>query len=226
MKRDRLAWPILLLLLTVLIPSLGVVWMMREAVRNERAATNQRLHEAYRLQLDQAAEKLKDRWDMRHSKLSGLVTASRPDLSFATMVKNLAADSVVLCNDSGEVVYPETDIVPERIETNNDPRWQAANRLEFVLGRYQEAADAYGELIEDSDSSANAYTVFLPKRDVWRKPAIEKEPLTLLKVCRSTRLLTLVANPFDVRRCCECLNLRKKIRTVGGMLPSNSSYDF
>ena len=64
MKHDRLAWPILLLLLTVLIPSVGVVWMMREAVRNERAATNQRLLEAYRLQLDQAAETLKDRWEM------------------------------------------------------------------------------------------------------------------------------------------------------------------
>ena len=32
MQNDRLAWPILLLLLTVLVPSLGVVWMMREAV--------------------------------------------------------------------------------------------------------------------------------------------------------------------------------------------------
>ena len=181
MKRDRLAWPILLLLLTVLIPSLGVVWMMREAVRNERAATNQRLHEAYRLQLDQAAEKLKDRWDMRHSKLSGLVTVGRPDLSFATMVKNLPADSVVLCNNSGEVVYPETDIVPERIETNNDPRWQAANRLEFVSGRYQEAADAYGELIEDSDSSANAPTVILAKARCLEKAGDRKGAINTLE---------------------------------------------
>lgn len=163
MKRDRLAWPILLLLLTVLTPSVGVVWMMREAVRNERAATNQRLHEAYRLQLDQAAGTLNDRWALRTSKLSGLVTVDRPDLSFATMVKNLSADSVVLWDNLGQVVYPKTDRVPERIETNHDPRSQAANRLEFVERRYQEAAEAYGQMSEDSNSPANTLAVILAK---------------------------------------------------------------
>ncbi len=67
MKRDRLALPILLLLLTVLVPSAGVMWMMREAVRNELAATNQRLRE----QLQQTAEDAKDNWSRDYLKLSG-----------------------------------------------------------------------------------------------------------------------------------------------------------
>ena len=149
MKHDRLAWPILLLLLTVLIPSVGVVWMMREAVRNERVATNQRLLEAYRLQLDQAADTLADRWDTQQSKLSGLITEGQPAFSFVKIVTNFSVDSVVLCDTWGEVVYPETDSAAERIESNNDPRWQAASHLEFVKGRYVEAAEAYGEITKD-----------------------------------------------------------------------------
>ena len=62
MQNDRLAWPILLLLLTVLVPSLGVVWMMREAVRNEQLATSQRLREAYQTQLKSASLSVQDRW--------------------------------------------------------------------------------------------------------------------------------------------------------------------
>ena len=156
MKHDRLAWPILLLLLTVLIPSVGVVWMMREAVRNERVATNQRLLEAYRLQLDQAADTLADRWETQQSKLSGLITEGRPAFSFAKIVTNSSVDSVVLCDKWGEVVYPETDSAAERIPSGNDPRWQKANRLEFVEGRCLEAAKAYGEIIKD-------YSPLLPR---------------------------------------------------------------
>ena len=107
MKRDRLAWPILLLLLTVLVPSVGVVWMMREAVRNERAATNQRLLEAYRLQLDQAAKTLKNRWGMKQSKLSGLVTEGQPAFSFAKIVTNSSVDSVVLCDKGARLFTPK-----------------------------------------------------------------------------------------------------------------------
>ena len=44
---DSALWPVLLLLLIVLVPSAGVVWMMRAAMDNERLAVRQRLADAY-----------------------------------------------------------------------------------------------------------------------------------------------------------------------------------
>lgn len=181
MKRDRLAWPILLLLLTVLIPSVGVVWMMREAVRNERAATNQRLLEAYRLQLDQATATLKDRWEIQQAKLSGLFTEGQPAFSFAKIVTNSSVDSVVLCDNWGEVVYPDRDSAAERIESNNDPRWEAASRLEFVEGRYLEAAAAYDDVIENYDSPTDTLAAVLAKARCLDKAGDRKGAISVLQ---------------------------------------------
>ena len=123
MKRDRLALPILLLLLTVLVPSAGVMWMMREAVRNERAATNQRLRE----QLQQTAEQVKSGWSREYLKLSGRVNDTQPAFSFARIVADESVDSVVLCGQRGDVLYPEMASSVELSECEKDQRWQEAN---------------------------------------------------------------------------------------------------
>ncbi len=164
MKRDRLAWPILLLLLTVLIPSAGVMWMMREAVRNERAATNQRLLEAYRLQLEQAAEKVKDGWDRKFVKMSGRIDDQRLASSFAKIVAaNTSVDSVILCDQWGGVLYPEIDRSIERVESKDDSQWQAASHLEFVEGDYLKAATAYDQVIEGYELPTHTLAAVLAK---------------------------------------------------------------
>ena len=147
MKRDRLALPILLLLLTVLVPSAGVMWMMREAVRNERAATNQRLLDVYRLQLGQAAEKLRDSWRNHSSKFSGWVDEERLAGSFDKIVRFASVDSVAICDQRGAVLYPELERSPKSVDHEDDPRWEEARRLEFVEGELRKAAEVYGSMI-------------------------------------------------------------------------------
>ena len=213
MKRDRLAWPILLLLLTVLIPSVGVVWMMREAVRNERAATNQRLLDAYRLQLDQAAETVKDRWEIQQAKLSGLITDDQPASSFAIIVENKPVDSVVLCDKWGEVVYPEPHSVPRRIKSIDDPRWQAASRLEFVEGRYQEAAEAYGEMIGSADSFPNTHAAILAKARCLEKAGDRKGAIATLE---SVSAYAVVDAGGESQRCAAYLRVLELAKKDSG----------
>ena len=145
MKRDPLALPILLLLLTVLVPSARVMSMMRKAVRNERAATNQRLRE----QLQQTAEQVKSGWSREYLKLSGRVNDTQPAFSFARIVADESVDSVVLCGQRGDVLYPEMASSVELSECEKDQRWQEANRLEFAEGEFLKAAELYDELIAD-----------------------------------------------------------------------------
>ena len=213
MKRDRLALPILLLLLTVLVPSAGVMWMMREAVRNERAATNQRLLEAYRLQLDQAAKTLKDRWEVQQAKISDLVTADWPVVSFSKIASNALVDSVVLCDNWGEVVYPVRESESERIasterigsiKTINDLRWLEASRMEFVEGRYLEAAAAYGDVIENYSLPTDTLEAVLGKARCLDKAGDRQGAITVLQ--RVSRYWTQGARA-ESHRCAACLRL-------------------
>ena len=215
MKRDRLALPILLLLLTVLVPSAGVMWMMREAVRNERAATNQRLLEAYRLQLDQAAKTLKDRWEVQQAKISDLVTADWPVVSFSKIASNALVDSVVLCDNWGEVVYPVRESESERIasieserigsiKTINDLRWLEASRMEFVEGRYLEAAAAYGDVIENYSLPTDTLEAVLGKARCLDKAGDRQGAITVLQ--RVSRYWTQGARA-ESHKCAACLRL-------------------
>ncbi|QEG36495.1 sensor histidine kinase [Bythopirellula goksoeyrii] len=147
-ESDRLAWPILLLLLTVLVPSVGTVWMMREAVRNERLATGQRLTEAYQAHLQSASQAVEDRWIAQLEKLSEQVGKQTPAQAFADGISNGIADSLLVRDDQGQIVYPNmatttTEEMPEKV-----PAWENAERLEFI-GQWHKAAEAYARIAED-----------------------------------------------------------------------------
>ncbi|TWU43078.1 hypothetical protein Q31b_21150 [Novipirellula aureliae] len=87
MNNDRLTWPIRRLLLTVLVPSVGVVWMMREVVQNERLASDQRLMDAYQTQLESAVESANDfiRGRSRQAQVRCLLALERLDLAISTL---------------------------------------------------------------------------------------------------------------------------------------------
>ncbi|TWT82425.1 Signal-transduction histidine kinase senX3 [Planctomycetes bacterium CA13] len=159
MNNDRLAWPIVLLLLTVLVPSVGVVWMMREAVRNERLASDQRLMEAYQMQLQTAVETVQDRWADQIRRSSETVQQHAPATAFAEIVLQGDLDAVLIRDGQGNITYPNptpsspirTNVTVRSEET--EPLWTRAQRLEFVDRKFAEAAEIYSQLsIESSDA--------------------------------------------------------------------------
>ena len=147
---DRLAWPILLLLLTVLVPSAGVVWMMREAVRNERLATSQRLREAYEAQLQAASQTVQQRWADQLDELARQVDHQEPALSFARIVAEPDVDSVLICDAEGRIVYPDQPSPNKPITLDLGPEWTDAEQLEFSLNQVAEAAEAYEHIAGES----------------------------------------------------------------------------
>ena len=155
--------------------------MMREAVRNERVATNQRLQEAYRLQLDQAADTVKERWALQRTKLSDKVVDDRPAFSFSKIVSTGLVDSVVICDDRGKVVYPETDGAAEGVGSEKDPQWQTASRLEFVEREYVKAAEAYDVVIKNYRHPIDNVAAILAKARCLEKAGDRQEAISVLK---------------------------------------------
>jgi len=120
--------------------------MMREAVRNERLATGQRLREAYQAQLQSASQSVQDRWASQFQQLDDLVDTNNPAQSFATLVTQGPFDSVLICNEQGDIIYPAQPILDRPVLAEQNPAWEEAERLEFSLNKFREAAEAYSRL--------------------------------------------------------------------------------
>src|SRR3990172_11907411 len=127
---DSTLWPVLLLLLIVLVPSAGVVWMMRAAMENERLAVRQRLVEAYHAQLDFAKRRIDSRYNERIDRLNAIVNNHPPARAFADCVHEALADSVVILGGDGRVAYPAAANVAA--DAPVDGTWNRAQRLEFI----------------------------------------------------------------------------------------------
>ncbi len=145
----------LLLVLIVLVPTACVLWLLSEATRNERLAVRQRLAEAYRAHLDAVQGQFRKSWESRRQSIAALIDERPAAGAFAAIAETGLADSVVVFDSAGDVLYP-SQAVPLPVESVDDWRWRAAEQLEFVDQDPLGAAAAYRELAENtSDISAN-----------------------------------------------------------------------
>lgn len=153
MIRERFAWPILLLLLTVLVPSAGVMWMMREAVKNEQIATRQRLQESYALQLDHACQSVRQQWEQQLNELTAELDTAHPRRVFEESLAG-GMDSCVILGEGRNILYPDSaESLPDTRAALTDPRWEQAQHLEFREQKFKQAADLYGALGEESEET-------------------------------------------------------------------------
>jgi two-component system, OmpR family, phosphate regulon sensor histidine kinase PhoR len=153
---DSTLWPVLLLLLIVLVPSAGVMWMMRAAMENERLAVRQRLAEAYRVQLDVARRSIEHRWHTTLKRLDAIAARELPEQAFAECVGGGAVDSVIILDASGNVAYPAAAAVGTA-GGESSVAWTNAEYLEFGKKDPAAAAEAYGAVAAAAtDASAAA----------------------------------------------------------------------
>src|SRR3954451_6401176 len=143
---DSTLWPVLLLLLIVLVPSTGVVWMMRAAMENERLAVRQRLTEAYHAQLEFANRRIDAQWQQLGAQLDTAVRAPSPAQAFAQLVARGDVQSAVIIDERGGLSYPPTRTIADDADSTADPAWRRAEQLEFAGNSPQAAADAYHEI--------------------------------------------------------------------------------
>lgn len=120
-------WPVLLLVAAVFLPTACVLWLMNEAVRNQGLAVRQKLADAYQSQLSFVRERLDQEWSRKAEVLEGFpVDAS----AFARVVKSGLADSAVILDSAGALVYPTPAQRPVADPTREQPEWARARQLE------------------------------------------------------------------------------------------------
>lgn len=173
------------LLAALLVPTACVLWFMITAMRNERWAVRQRLTQTYRGDLLKAKGKLREYWSGKLAALTAEPDAAGPQ-TFARLVRTAVADSVVIRDASGKLVYPVVEI-PRPEWPDPTPAWKEAEDLELQgdPDRRRKAAEAYAKIARQS-------------QDVDRKAfALQAQARCLLQSGRTSEALAVLTGPLS-----------------------------
>jgi len=139
-----------LLLFAVLVPAVCLLWFMGAAMRNERLASRQKLADAYRGQLSLSQARIERRWDETVAELEKLAQTDSASAAFARCVLSGSVDSVVIFDEQGRVIYPNT---PSGVGTDSpelEDKWTEANQLEYLRKDFVAAAKRYEALAKEA----------------------------------------------------------------------------
>jgi signal transduction histidine kinase len=160
LSHDNDVWPVVLVLLAVLIPAVFLLWLMNQAMRNERLAARQKLADAYHGVLSSAQSRIEQAWMSQLKELEQLGRVQPPSAAFARCVALGGVDSVVILDDSGRVIYPNAPSAPDSAGEEQSPEWTRANQLEYRRHDFLGAARLYDDLAKretNADLAARAW---------------------------------------------------------------------
>jgi len=144
------AWPLLLVVVVLALPSASVLWFMNEALDNADLAARQRIAELYQHQVSAAQRRFERAWRERLAALEEVVrTSPNGAAAFEVVVSSALADSIVLQGDTAEATYPGLPEAP-RAPVDPDPRWEAARTWEQSGTNVMAAAVMYERIASES----------------------------------------------------------------------------
>lgn len=177
---------LLLLLLAVLVPAACVLWFMTAAMGNVRLAVRQRLAQVYRSAALTAQSRLERHWAEKLRALDGAREAE-PARAFAALVADGLAESIVVCDASGRAAYPALGGAPTVQPDADAPGWLRARDLEREFGRFDAAAEAYGQIAAEALSNDA------------RARALRARARCLLKAGRKRDAVGVLSGPLAAR---------------------------
>ena len=150
-------WPVLLLLFVVVVPTIGVMWFVSVAMKNEQLASRQQLTDAYGAHLRNVQHQLDRDWADLLVRVESQREELTPAMLFAEVVTTGTADAIVSYDELGELLYPcvpSTDVAP-----NRHARWPVAINQEYQADNPRAASEIYRMIASEAahpDESARA----------------------------------------------------------------------
>ena len=137
-----------LLFFAVILPLGGMVWFMSAAVRNEQMAVRQRLTEVYESQLAAAFQGLEESIGRQRDALSDDAELP-PALRFDALVRESIADSILVLDGSGKLVYPVNQIEAGFIASPEGLALQSEVRTLLRAGELSKACETAETMAAD-----------------------------------------------------------------------------
>ncbi|MHC5075163.1 MAG: sensor histidine kinase [Planctomycetota bacterium] len=145
----QLRWVILLLVAVVIVPTVGLLWFMVQAVRNVELAAQQERINFFEGQLKKATQETAENW-AEQIELIGELTTGKRDVEILDELIGVGYDGAIFYNESGERTYPVLSSDIQKSEMNEGLR--EAWRAEFAEKDHQTAANLYRQASQSLDS--------------------------------------------------------------------------
>lgn len=151
-------WPVLLVFAVTLVPTVCLVWFMNAAVQNERLAVKEKLVEAYRAHISTTQDRIGAYCTGLADELGRMAaTGISPAAIFRECVQEGVADSVIVLNEHGRPIYPQSPFLIQAPKIEQSVQWNKASAVERTnpaLAALEYAAIA--KLSSDSGLAARA----------------------------------------------------------------------
>ena len=118
---------------------------MSAAMRNERYAARERLADAYRAQLAGSQTMIARHWAGAVADLEQIVKTNSPAASFGRAVRAGLVDSLIVFDEKGQILYPNSPSVSST-EAQLEAQWVEASQLEYSRKDFDAAAKRYRAL--------------------------------------------------------------------------------
>src|SRR6266487_3732483 len=149
-SEDSDVWPVVLLLFAVLVPAVCLLWFMGAAMRNERLAAQQKLADIYRGQLSSAQVRLQKHWEEKLAELEKLARMNPASAAFARCVIAENVDNVIIFDEQGRVIYPNTPSGFAAGARELETQWTEACQLEYLSKDLAASAQRYEALAKEA----------------------------------------------------------------------------
>jgi len=211
----QLRWVILLLAIAVILPTVCLLWFISQTVKNERLAVRQKLISAYQRQLDELARKSDEAWLSRLRLLDKETETPREPIEIFDLVTArqtdtagpYIADSVVIFDDSGSLLYPAVGKDEDQADELSD-RFKQVWDIEFVEKDFAGAINVYEEIAASAQNTHLRYLALMGKVRCLKNAGLVDKAVSL---CRD---IAYAQDSYNVGQASASLIARARILLV------------
>ncbi len=181
-----------LLGLVVVLPTIGLLWFMSNAIDSEKLAVEQKLVKFYSSQINRVQPFINEFWNERRLQLSSFDDDSIPSKLFMSLINNRSVDSAVIFGPDGRLMYPflVTSLIfapggiSETIQ-NISNEWETAHKKEFGQKDPISAIAIYNNIVKKSKSTDEI------------AEALQSQIRCLLKLDRQSEAIALIDDELN-----------------------------
>jgi signal transduction histidine kinase len=167
-RRRQLQW-LALLAITIVLPTVSLLWFMSKVISNEKFVVRQKLSALYQDRVAEASTHTGDAFQRQLASLDQINVVANPYSYFRQLVLEHHVEGLVVWDSGGNLTYPRSaELIGE--DSHSDNPLAAAGEFEFAKKEYEDALRLYNGFVNDENprvavAAINGKTRCLQKMD-------------------------------------------------------------
>jgi len=183
--RNQMRWVVLLLIIAVMLPTVCLLWLMSQAVKNERLAVRQKLVDVYRQRLEKLSTGIDELWSARIALIEQEATITRQPVEMFDLLvgrgngtsSSKGCNAIIIYDDNDKLLYPVVGGIekPDELPEEFKEAWD----VEFVEEDFARAIRLYEKIFNSVFDDYTHYSALLGEVRCLRKLGEIEKAITL-----------------------------------------------